>query len=175
MHIWLGKTEINFIDPKYPFRVFAKKSWFDDPFVKEMVADVDRCQVIDYQLTKNSRGQMMNTLNISGGAKSLILLYKCPNVLVQGNSMGDNCGKWLPVISEKSECYMTLTYGIMISEHINDLSPFNCEIINEGKTIGTVKEFYKEYYRILDKYQGFPAWKEPYGFFQRFCKGGVMM
>jgi hypothetical protein len=137
-----------------------------------MVKDIDKSEVIGPKLTYDYMGDAMSTDKISGGVKSLIMLYKCPNVLVNGNSMGDNCAKWFPVISNLTECYMASSYGHMISKAntMNDSSPFICEIINTGKIVHTIREFYREYGRYLSEVQDFPDWKYPYDFFFTFKK-----
>jgi hypothetical protein len=129
------------------------REWFDDPFVKNMVLDVDKTKVINYQSSIDYLDQPMDTLKISGGVKSLILLYKMPNLLISGNSMGDNCAKWVLEIGKMHDCFMTLSYDMKFTEDITSTEEMICRVMNTGQLITTFRDYYYTYY-------GFPRDKD---------------
>jgi hypothetical protein len=134
--------------PHKLFPVIYEHEWFDDPFVKKMVLDVDKTEIMSYKLAYDYTGLPMNAMDISGGVKSLIIMYKRPNLLINGNSMGDNCAKWIIEIGKMQNCYMILSYGMAFNEDVTSLDEFKCTILNNGKTITTIREFYTEYIKF---------------------------
>jgi hypothetical protein len=91
LSIWIGRCEYSIYDPDNFFNAIYEESWFEDPLVKQMAEDVDNSQVIEPTLIRDFSGRAMDPQKLSGGVKSLIMLYKEPTVLVNGNSMGENC------------------------------------------------------------------------------------
>ncbi|MDR1641983.1 MAG: DUF4869 domain-containing protein [Clostridiales bacterium] len=130
------------------FRYSFKPEWFDDPFVKEMVKDVDKSVLVNHLLTYNFRGESMPTEGISGGVKTLIAMYKRPNYLYRGNAMGGNCAKWVVEIGKRVDCYMTLTYCMPLGGIASEKS-FDCVVLNANRIAHTFKEFYREIIELL--------------------------
>jgi hypothetical protein len=146
LNIWFGRCKFAVRRPKDTFSLIYYREWFDDPFVQEMILDVDKTKVINYQSSIDYLGQPMDTLKISGGVKSLILMYKIPNLLISGNSMGDNCAKWILEIGKRQDCYMTLSYGMRFTDDIVSKEEMICKVMNTGQIIKTFRDFYFAYY-----------------------------
>jgi hypothetical protein len=52
-----------------------------------MVEGVDKSKVVEPTLIRDYLGRAMDPQKLSGGVKSLIMLYKEPTILINGNSM----------------------------------------------------------------------------------------
>lgn len=70
--------------------------WFDDPFVKELVMEIDESEVISPYLIISPVLGPISYERLSGGVKVLIMLYKMPEMEQWASSCGDNC---LPAMS----------------------------------------------------------------------------
>jgi hypothetical protein len=165
LHVWRGycKREIGDVDAF--FENIWRAEWFDDPLVKEMVKGVDKSEVVEGEFIRDYTGKAMSPLGLSGGVKALIMLYKEPNVLLDGNTMGDNCGPWLAEIGKKVDCYITLGYDMGFCVDICDKSPFQCKIINLDKITETFEEYYDLWYYFVSATKGrLEIWKKPYDF-----------
>ena len=69
--------------------------WFNDDFVKQMVLDVDKSVVIAEDCVRSPVLGTIPVTKISGGVKALILMYKCPELVIWATACGDNCSKWI--------------------------------------------------------------------------------
>lgn len=73
------------------FRNNYEDEWFDDPFVKEMVMEIDKSEVISANLIISPVLGPVSYEKLSGGVKVLIMLYKMPEMEQWATSCGDNC------------------------------------------------------------------------------------
>jgi hypothetical protein len=120
-----------------------------------MVKDVDKSAVIDLRSTYDYQGKIMPTEYLSGGVKSLILLYKRQDILIRGSAMGNNCAKWLVEIGKRVDRYMTLGYCMDFGGRMFSKEPFECVILNNGIKVNTYTEFYDVFADMLDDPDGF--------------------
>jgi hypothetical protein len=127
------------------FQIVYQEDWFEDELVKEIVLDLDKSIVINHELTRDYLGDLMNTLEISGSAKCLIMMYKIPNLLITGNHLGDNCAKWIIKLSQMQDCYMTLGYDLAFHDDINCREKFVCTIMNNGFVTKTFSDYFDAY------------------------------
>lgn len=84
------------------FRGNYEDEWFDDPFVKEMVLDIDKSEVISPYLIISPVLGSISYDRLSGGVKVLIMLYKMPDMEQCASNCGDNC---LPAMVKIAEMH----------------------------------------------------------------------
>lgn len=65
--------------------------WFEDPFVKKIVKQIDKSDVISQYLIISPVLGPISYEKLSGGVKTLIMLYKKPELKMWATSCGDNC------------------------------------------------------------------------------------
>lgn len=122
---------------KFPDSCFDntfEDEWFDDSFVKSMVLDVDKTEVISaYNMISPVLGGI-NYKSLSTGVKNLILAYKT-DYIIDASYCGDNCAKWLLKIAEMKDLTITL-YNIMGFD-----CDFTAKILNNGKITNTYKDY----------------------------------
>lgn len=73
------------------FRNQYEDAWFEDAFVKEMVMEVDKSEVVSANLIISPVLGPISCDRLSGGVKVLIMLYKMPEMEQWASSCGDNC------------------------------------------------------------------------------------
>ena len=108
------------------FKYGYELSWFNDPFVCEMLLDVDKTT---YKTGGVFNSQTLGAIppeKLSGGLQTLIMIYEMPEKVFDATSCGPNCAKWLVEIGKKKDVTINLRYFIPF----DGLEPFEVEIIN---------------------------------------------
>ena len=107
--------------------------WFSDPFICEMIKDVDKSEVKSAYCIENSvLGQIPPTL-LSGGIKALVLMYKT-DLTICATNCGDNCIKWIKAIADKKP--ITIALG-----HLMDFNSKNLHVyVKDLDTVYTDSE-----------------------------------
>ena len=73
------------------FRNQFEEEWFEDPFVKDLVMEIDKSEVVSANLIISPVLGPISFERLSGGVKVLIMLYKMPEMEQWASSCGDNC------------------------------------------------------------------------------------
>lgn len=102
------KDMIFSIETAFPF--LYEDEWFEDPFVKEMVLDIDKTEVVSPYLAISPVLGAIPTTKISGGVKALILMLKRPDLIIWATACGDNCAKWIIEIAKKQDVTIVLEH-----------------------------------------------------------------
>ena len=124
----------------YNTAVFFKNDyedeWIIDPFVKEMIRDVDRSEVLDSCVIDSPVLGKIPPLGLSGGVKTLILVLFEPRKTFNASTCGDNCAKWLLKIAADEDRTINL-------RHIMDFGtePFEINILNADTVVHSMREF----------------------------------
>lgn len=124
----------------YNTAVFFKNDyedeWIIDPFVKEMIRDVDRSEVLDSGVIDSPVLGKIPPLGLSGGVKTLILVLFEPRKTFNASTCGDNCAKWLLKIAADEDRTINL-------RHIMDFGtePFEINILNADTVVHSMREF----------------------------------
>lgn len=121
------------------FKNDYEDDWITDPFVREMILDVDKSVVLDGGVIDSPVLGKIPPLGLSGGVKTLILVLFEPEKVFNASTCGDNCAKWLLKIAEKEDRTVNL-------RHIMDFGaePFAVSILNSGITVHSMKELTEE-------------------------------
>ena len=129
----------NMPEAVYNTAVFFKNDyedeWITDPFVIEMIRDIDHSEVIDNGVIDSPVLGKIPPLGLSGGVKTLILVLFEPGKVFNASTCGDNCAKWLLRIAASEDRTVNL-------RHIMDFGdePFEIRIRNTGDVVHSMKE-----------------------------------
>lgn len=97
--------------------------WFDDPFVKQMILDVDNVTVHSALSMEHPYFGVITFRELSSGVSLLILLLKCPNTdfPLWITKCGDNCTHWIAEIAKKvdTEVYLTHHMRFNVDEDVS--------------------------------------------------------
>ena len=106
-----------------------------DPFVKEMILDVDKSVVLDSGVIDSPVLGKIPPITLSGGVKTLILVKFKTEKVFNASTCGDNCAKWLLKIAEKEDRTINL-------RHLMDFGkePFEIRILNTDQIVHSMKE-----------------------------------
>lgn len=133
------KMPSGFFDLEY------EDDWFGDPFVKQMILDVDKSEAVSaYNIISPVLGGITHKQS-SGGVKNLILAYKREDLIIDASHCGDNCSKWLIEIGKIKDLVITLHHPMLFDRD------FDALILNNNKVIHTFKEYGFEALKFLCK------------------------
>ena len=129
----------NMPDAVYNTAVFFKNDyedeWIVDPFVKEMIRDVDRSEVLDSGVIDSPVLGKIPPLNLSGGVKTLILVKFEPSRVFNASTCGDNCAKWFLRIAETEDRTVNLRHIMDFGEE-----PFAIRVLNNDSIVRNMTE-----------------------------------
>ena len=109
--------------------------WITDPLSIEMIKDVDKSVVIGPHMIESPVLGPITPRELSGGVKTLILIYKDREHIFNASTCGDNCAKWLLKMAEKEDLTVNL-------RHLMDFGSgqFEMEVLNSGIIVHNMKE-----------------------------------
>ena len=135
LHITFGNMENAIYNTAVFFKNDYEDEWIIDPFVKEMIRDVDHSEVIDSGVIDSPVLGKIPPLSLSGGVKTLILVRYEPQKVFNASTCGDNCAKWLLKIAEREDRTINL-------RHIMDFGTgsFDIYVDNSHTVVHSMKD-----------------------------------
>lgn len=126
----MARRKMLFIIHRSSFKNRYQDEWLLDYFAKEVIADVDRSEVIDANSIKSPVLGIISPLQLSRGVKALILMRHFPGKIFNASNCGDNCAKWILKIGEEQNFTINLF-------HVMDFGKgtFDIRILNDRKLI----------------------------------------
>lgn len=113
--------------------------WLEEDLVKQMIRDIDSSEVLSPQIVLSPVLGAIPVTQISGGVKALILMLKRPELLIHGNSCGDNCARWIDRIGKIQDIHVHLTYPMRFPDDVR------LTVEDTGTVCGSYKEYVEEY------------------------------
>lgn len=112
-------------------------SWLLDPFAQKMIKSVDKATVISGQAVDSKALGVIPATKISGGLKTLLLIYNEPHKVFNASTCGDNCAKWILKIAKRQDEDITINLC-----HIMDFGEgkLDIKILNNDKVINSMSE-----------------------------------
>lgn len=120
--------------PSYFDNVYEDE-WIEDPFVKEMIQDVDSSTVLSAHIIESPILGPITPKELSGSVKVLILMLKDDSFVYNLTNCGNNCAKWVLKIAEQKDLTVYLQYMIRFE------GEFEIQIMNTGKIVCNQKEY----------------------------------
>lgn len=117
------------------FKYDYEDSWIIDPFVKEMIQDVDRSTVLDSGVIDSPILGKIPPTGLSGGVKTLILVKFEKDKIFNASTCGDNCAKWLLKIAASEDHTINLHHLMEFGEE-----PFQIRILNTDQVVCSMRE-----------------------------------
>lgn len=117
------------------FKYDYEDAWITDPFVKNMILDVDQSTVLDSGVIDSPVLGKIPPLGLSGGVKILILVRFNKEKVFNASTCGDNCAKWFLKMAETEDYTINL-------HHLMDFGrdPFTIHILNTDQIVHSMKE-----------------------------------
>ena len=118
----------------YPKNVY-EDSWFLDDFAKKIIKKVDSSDVIDVRAIKSPVLGVIPPTELSGGAKTLLLIKNCPDEVFNASTCGDNCARFILELAKAKDVTINL-------RHIMDFDKarFTAKVMNDNSIVHNMEE-----------------------------------
>lgn len=73
-----------------------------------MIKAVDKAKVLGLGAIESKALGVLPVTGLSGGAKTLLLIYNCPQKVFNASTCGDNCAPWILRIAKRSASDITI-------------------------------------------------------------------
>ena len=135
LNIFYGDMKVAVYNTAAYFKYDYEDSWIIDPFVKEMILDVDQSVVLDSGVIDSPVLGKIPPTGLSGGVKTLILVKFDEDKIFNASTCGDNCAKWLLKIAEEEERTVNLHHLMNFGDE-----PFEIRILNTDQIVYSMEE-----------------------------------
>ena len=125
------------------FKYDYEDEWIIDPFVKEMIQDVDKSTVLDSGVLVSPVLGKIPPTGLSGGVKTLILVKFDKDKIFNASTCGDNCAKWILKLGREKDLTINLRHVMGFGKE-----PFEFLVLNTGEIVRDMTSFV----RIAGKY-----------------------
>lgn len=137
LRVWFGDKENAIYNTSVFFKNRYKDEWILEDFSREVIADVDRSQVIDANSIQSPVLGNISPLQLSGGVKALILMKHFPGKVFNASNCGDNCAKWILKLGEEQDFTINLFHVMNFGK-----GDFQIRILNHKKLLAhNMQEF----------------------------------
>ena len=126
LSVYYGDMDNIIYNTSVYFRNTMRGEWLEDPFVIDMIRDVDKSEVLGNGAIKSPVLGIIAPNTLSGGVKTLILIYEMPDQICNASNCGDNCAKWLLNMGEMNDITVNL-------RHLMDFgdTEYQIKVLNE--------------------------------------------
>lgn len=135
LNIYYGDMEDVIFNVVVYFKNVYHDEWITTALSKEMIADVDKSEVLAGGVIKSPVLGLIPPTCLSGGVKTLILIENRPDKVFNATNCGDGCAKWLLKIAENKDVTINLRYLMDFGEEEFDIC-----ILNTNQIVHSMKE-----------------------------------
>ena len=137
LNIIYGETNKSIYNTSVYFDNTYYDGWLDDEFAQKMIKDVDKAVVLSNHAVESKALGVIPVTKISGGLKTLLLIYNEPQKIFNASTCGDNCAKWILRIAQRAKTDITINL-----RHIMDFGDkeFEIKILNNGVIVHNMGE-----------------------------------
>lgn len=136
LRIFFGDMDEAAYGPTW-FKYNYDPAWFEDPFVQDMILEVDRTKYVKGSVFDSPVLGAIPPERLSGGVKTLIMIYEMPDRVFDATSCGENCARMLLEIGRRKDVTVNLRYYMPMS----GLEPFEIEIVNTKQIVRTEDDY----------------------------------
>ena len=135
LKIYFGDMKEAIYNTSVFFKNDYEDEWITDPFVKEMIKDVDSSDVMYSGVIDSPVLGKIPPTKLSGGVKTLILVKFEADTVFNASTCGDNCSKWLLKIAENEDRTINLRHIMNFGS-----GKFQIKILNSGEIVHNMEE-----------------------------------
>lgn len=141
LNIFFGDMPDAIYDTNVYFNNTYKDSWITDPMSIKMIKAIDKSDVIDSKTVLSPVFGNMSPKKLSGGVKTLILIYKDRSRVFNASTCGDNCAEWILKIASDTNRKIVINLN-----HLMDFGDreFKIKVMNTNKIVKNMAELVAE-------------------------------
>lgn len=114
LHCYFGKPYVKDRIPdwiEHDFLQYVNKRKLRDGVCERIIKEVDNSVLLNDLTIESPVLGLIGLNEISGGAKSLILMYTRPDLVMRTAHMGDNCAKSLKFVATYADCHLLVEHA----------------------------------------------------------------
>lgn len=119
-------------------------SWLQDEFAQRMIKSIDKSLVLGNGVVQSPVLGLISPTQLSGGVKTLLLIYNEPEKVFNASTCGDNCAWWILRMASKRDITINL-------RHLMDFGRgrFTAKVLNSGNVVHNMDDLIGEAYVAL--------------------------
>jgi len=158
LSIFFGYDEDAILSVDTYFNNTYEDEWLDDPFVRTIIRKVDGSDVQDRQCILSPVLGQIAPERLSGGAKTLILMYKEDDFYADLIVCGSNCESLILEIAQQKDISCSLSgYDISFENLGDDKYSVPVKCINDGSLMKNHEEFVMKMLEYVGQTGGYKA------------------
>lgn len=135
LKIFFGDMPTAIYNTEVFFKNTYEEGWLLDDFAKKVIKKIDKSDVVDAQAIKSHVLGMIPPTDLSGGAKTLLLIKNCPDKVFNASTCGDNCAKFILELAKSRDITINLRHIMNFGKN-----KFTAKILNDGSTVNSMEE-----------------------------------
>ena len=138
LNIIFGDTDKAIYNTSVYFDNTYYDAWLHDEFAQKMIKGVDKAVVLSNNAVDSKVLGVIPVTKISGGLKTLLLIYNDHKKIFNASTCGDNCAKWILKIAKMSDEDITINL-----HHVMDFGKgkFEIRILNNDVIVHDMSEY----------------------------------
>ena len=135
LNIYFGEMEESIYNTSMYFDNTYEDNWITSDLAKEIIKDIDKSVVLGANCIQSEVLGQIPPTQLSGGTKTLLLIYNEPTEVFNASTCGDNCVKWILKIAEEKDITINIRHFMSFGE-----APFNIKVLNNNEIVHSMKE-----------------------------------
>ena len=140
LSVYFGDMPDAIINTSVYFKNTYMDSWFEDEFAQRMIKSIDKAKVLDDGLIQSPVLGKIAPTQLSGGVKTLLLIYFRPDMVFNASTCGDNCAWWILRIAAKRDVTINLRHLMVFGN-----GRFTIRVLNSGNVVHDMLGLIEEY------------------------------
>ena len=136
LKIFFGPMQDSIYNTSMYFDNVYLDNWITDDFAKKVIKAIDKGTVLGAKAIDSKALGVIPVTQLSGGTKTLLLIFNEPKKVFNASTCGDNCAKFILKIAKKSDITINLYHIMDFGE-----KPFEIEILNSHTIVHNMSEF----------------------------------
>ncbi|MBO6300200.1 MAG: DUF4869 domain-containing protein [Lachnospiraceae bacterium] len=134
LSIFYGEMKEAIYNTSVYFKNTFRNEWLENPLVIDMIKDVDNSEVLGNGAIKSPVLGVIAPNTLSGGVKTLILIYKQPEKVFNASNCGDNCAKWLLKLGDMMDITINLRHLMNFGDGEYEIKVLNDNMIAHNRS-----------------------------------------
>jgi len=112
LNIYYGNMKKAIYNTDMYFKNTYEESWLLSDFAKKVIREIDHSEVMGGKAIDSPVLGVIPPVQLSGGTKTLLLIYNVPTEVFNASTCGDNCAKFILEMAEERDITINLRHNM---------------------------------------------------------------
>ena len=136
LNVYFGDMPEAIYDTDTYFNFTYDEEWLLSDFAREVIRKVDKSEVLDRGAVESPVFGIIPPERLSGGTKTLLLIWNCPDRVFNASTCGDNCARFILKMAREKDITINLRHIMNFGK-----TRFTANILNDGTQVSGMEEF----------------------------------